>query len=161
MNQQTLQRLKYVCTQTLTESVSLSAKALRTPNFAAAKLILCCNCCFFMNDKSQRSFTYLFIFAIHFTSCHLRLQLKSLDKPVTFFFVCFAMSRFCQTSAPDTSLKKKTTFLSCNELQMDTLNSNQRERRGRQKVLMQVHLPECLPAVDPLFSLLVDELTGG
>lgn len=44
---------------------------------------------------------------------------------------------------------------------MDTLISNQRERSGRQEVIVRLHLPACLPAVVPLFNLPVDELTGG
>lgn len=44
---------------------------------------------------------------------------------------------------------------------MDTLISNQRERSGRQEVIVRLHLPAFLPAVVPLFNLPVDELTGG
>lgn len=43
---------------------------------------------------------------------------------------------------------------------MDTLISNQRECSKRQEVIVQVHLPVCLPAVVPLLILPVDELTG-
>lgn len=70
----------------------------------------------------------------------------------------------CIRDLNNTSLRKygesSTTFLSCNEVQMDTLISNQRERSKKQEVTVRVHLPACLPAAIPLFILPVDELTG-
>lgn len=53
--------------------------------------------------------------------------------------------------------ESSTTYLSWNEVQMDTLISNQGEWSG----IVGVHLPVSLPAVVPLFNLPVDELTGG
>lgn len=52
------------------------------------------------------------------------------------------------------------TFSSCNEVQMDTLISNQRDFSKRQEVVVHIHLPECLPAVAPPSNLPVEELTG-